>query len=297
MLGFNLGICYLALHVFLDLGQAYEASWQNPLDEIANKNAFSLYALPAMLLAGYVLIHSKPPVIFRSVLLFSMAVTGASIFMGGNRSGWLGVGLIVALLSWQGRFFRKILFAGAFGLLAYFLIQRFGTTEVFQYKVEQTLEGYQSDTIRRELFMNSLRIGLENPLLGIGPEKLRIELARQVKLVDEPLIDPHNVLAHLIGGSGFLVFFALLYLGYILWQKPRLLRIYPREAIQLRSAHQLLRMLIILWLIRGLFSREILYNPGFAFGFGFAIGFYLFHYRTLKMQLKSIQQSGHAFQI
>ena len=38
------------------------------------------------------------------------------------------------------------------------------------------------------------------------------------------------------------------------------------------DARNLLRMMMLLWSLRGLFTREILYNPGFCIAIGLAIG-------------------------
>jgi hypothetical protein len=38
------------------------------------------------------------------------------------------------------------------------------------------------------------------------------------------------------------------------------------------DARNLLRLMLMLWALRGLFTREILYNPGFCMGIGLAIG-------------------------
>ena len=44
-------------------------------------------------------------------------------------------------------------------------------------------------------------------------------------------------------------------------------------AFEFTRAQRLLRMMVILWMIRGMFTSAILYNPGFSMGLGLAIGF------------------------
>ena len=39
------------------------------------------------------------------------------------------------------------------------------------------------------------------------------------------------------------------------------------------QAQRLLRMMVLLWVIRGMFTSAILYNPGFSMGLGLAVGY------------------------
>ena len=41
-------------------------------------------------------------------------------------------------------------------------------------------------------------------------------------------------------------------------------------------------MMLILWGVRGTFSQEILYNPGFCVGLGLAIGLCMVEYGVIK---------------
>jgi hypothetical protein len=44
-------------------------------------------------------------------------------------------------------------------------------------------------------------------------------------------------------------------------------------AAEFARAQRLLRMMVLLWMIRGMFTSSILYNPGFSIGLGLAIGY------------------------
>ncbi len=134
-------------------------------------------------------------------------------------------------------------------------------------RFQQTVEGSRSDDVRLSLIVSCLSIGSEHPILGISPQKLPRELGRRLS-EPLPLVDPHNVFGYIIAGSGFLTFSALMYLGWTLWRRPRGLP----QAGRVNKAHSLLRMMVILWAVRGMFTREILYSPTFSVGIGLCIG-------------------------
>jgi O-antigen ligase len=242
----------------------------NPLD-MANKNAFSLYALPALLIGGhYVLEPNRSARWVRFGLLACMLVTLLAVFSSANRSGWLGAVLIATMLFIRGRSLRTTLLVLALAIAAYMLVVNFSGTDVIEYRIDLTKRGYSSDQKRSELLTESLEIGLENPLLGISPLRLPYELARRIRF-ESDVIDPHNVLALLVGGTGFLGTAALMALGASLWMR-RSTRRADALSPAARSAHALLRMGILLWILRGMFSREVLYSPSFAVALGLALG-------------------------
>jgi O-antigen ligase len=146
-------------------------------------------------------------------------------------------------------------------------------TEAFERRWEQTKEGTQSDQLRLDILAACVQLGLENPVNGVSPQRLSTEIGRHLysKYRDEA-IDPHNVFAHLIGGTGIPCTLALLATAVALWLwRPKI-----RRGMQLGAsffdARNLLRMTMLLWVVRGLFTREILYNPGFCIAIGLAIG-------------------------
>ena len=64
----------------------------------------------------------------------------------------------------------------------------------------------------------------------------------------------------------------LLYTAWTLWfWRPRNAW-WPDANVDFYDARSLLRMMITLWAVRGAFSQEILFNPGFCMGLGLAIG-------------------------
>lgn len=281
-LGLNVAATIMTIKGFAAGLVAY--SGYNPLGEIGNKNAFSLYALPPVLLGGYVILDRRAPRWLRIALLVNACLIAFEIFSGANRSGWLGLLLIAIALAVRGQRVRGTVAMAAIGGLVYVLLTQFGSTEVMDYRIKQTQQGYSSDVRREALFEASLRIGLDNPLLGVSPQRLPEELARATRSL-EPAIDPHNVFGHVIGGCGLLAAASFLWLGFVAWRRPR-----PGAppGSPARFASQLLQIQIVLFIVRGMFSREILYSPTFAAGFGLCIGLCLVEYGALARARRTV---------
>ncbi len=257
------------------------------LIDVANKNSYSIYALPAVLLAGYIVLRFDwKRVSFKRWLWLPMLVCAGlaayAILTGSNRSGYLGLAFIVlelfvySLLNRRfkivGRALAWILVGTATGSVVGILVWR-QATEAFERRFEQTVEGTQSDRLRWDIMTTCLQVGMENPVAGIGPQQLPLEIGRRLYTkYHEEAIDPHNVFAHLIGGTGLPCTLALVAtcLALLLW-RPKL----PsgrKLGASFFDARNLLQMILLLWAMRGLFTREILYNPGFCLAIGLAIG-------------------------
>jgi O-antigen ligase len=175
------------------------------------------------------------------------------------------------MLFWDQRGRGMILVAAVAGAVV-LLISQFGNTQIFDERMRQTVEGNKSDDLRVRLFQASLEIALENPIIGVSPQAFPAHVATKLGFHGAQL-ESHNTLGHLMGGSGF---FCLLAYGAFCWSMlspfpasewPRLGRPDP-----LYEARSLCRMMIMLWVIRGMFTREILYNPAFNVGVGLCIG-------------------------
>lgn len=257
------------------------------LIDVANKNSYSIYALPAVLLAGYIVLRFDwKRVSFKRWLLLPLLICAGlasyAILTGGNRSGYLGLAFIVfelfiySLLNRRfkivGRAFAWILVGTSTGLVVGVLIWR-QATEAFERRFEQTVEGTQSDRLRLDIAKTCVAIGMENPITGISPQQLPFEIGRRLySQYHDEVIDPHNVYGHLIGGTGFPCCLALLATAIALWfWRPKV-----PSGMQLGAtffdAKSVLRMTLLLWALRGFFTREILYNPGFCMAIGLAIG-------------------------
>jgi hypothetical protein len=89
------------------------------------------------------------------------------------------------------------------------------------------------------------------------------------------MIETHNVYAHLFAASGVICLFLTFYCGFLMWtcRPPRPLP--PKRAERFREARRLLRYMLMLWLLRGFFTHEIIFSPAFCMGIGLCIGFCL----------------------
>jgi hypothetical protein len=157
-------------------------------------------------------------------------------------------------------------------------------TEAFERRFLQTTEGTASaDRYRIDLFLTSIQIGFENPLLGCSPQALPYELGRRLSSYGLQVVDPHNIFANLIGGSGLICTsaFILAALTFWFWRPPGVRRGSLEPAFL--DARKFLRMALFLFAVRGLFSREVLYNPGFCMAIGLAIGLCIVEAKSAKI--------------
>ncbi|MEI7688232.1 MAG: O-antigen ligase family protein, partial [Planctomycetota bacterium] len=241
--------------------------------EGANKNSYSMFALPAVLLAGYICLHMQNvPVIFKGVFVACTLPTLAAIFMSGNRSGYLGAVIVGGMLFW-GKRGRGMILVGFIGAAVAMWVIASGATKVFDERMRQTIQGNESDDYRIAILTSCLHIGLENPIIGISPQKIGFEIGRRTSVKHHyNVIDSHNVFAHVWAASGLICFTAMIAVGWAMWTyKPRDGRPFAKKD-PLRMAWSLLRILVFLWVTRGLFTRDILYNPSFNICFGLSIG-------------------------
>jgi hypothetical protein len=269
-IGFALGACVASVRGLI-VGTYFGIGGINPMVGIANKNAFSLYILPAILLGGHIALHAATSRLQRLVLAGCILTTVFTIFSTANRSGWLCVGLIVLILAYKAiRRFRQFVLLAILVGTAVYLPSRYGNTEMIEHRIEQTREGYGSDRLRIELITHALEVAAQHPIFGASPQRLPYEVARRSP-IRGVLTDLHNVFALIIGGGGALLSLAFMGLFIALWQRPRG---WFRElkSTPLGEAHDLLRAMVLLWCVRGFFSAEILYTPAFSLGIGICIG-------------------------
>ena len=87
------------------------------------------------------------------------------------------------------------------------------------------------------------------------------------------MIESHNVFAHIWAGPGILCFSARLCRLEVVVYATSPEQSGRAVAFEFLQAQRLLRMMVLLWIIRGMFTSNILYNPGFSMGLGLVIGF------------------------
>jgi hypothetical protein len=186
--------------------------------------------------------------------------------MTANRSGWLGIILIAAMLAWVQFSLRTAVLVGTGAVLIWFLMSETGVRDIVQWKIDQTENEYSSDVLRRDLVTSAFELGAENPVFGVGPQELPYRLARTTH-ADMPFVDVHNVFGYLAGGFGFLAFAAA---GAFMFTVVFPGRIF--EMKRYRGGLELGRMIVVLFIVRGLFSREVLYAPAMCLSLGIALG-------------------------
>lgn len=264
---------FLELRNFLVVGTAGGAYYDQSLDGLGNKNAFSLYYLPALLFAAWAWLVRPVAGVVRTLVIVAAVFISLTSLMGANRSGWLGVAIVgLAVLSW-GRSPRVLIGLTLSASLIYVSFDWVVSADVFRLRLQQTTEGYSSDELRQSLFRTALEIGAENPVLGLGPAGLQRELARRL-IPEASYVDPHNAIGAVAGGSG------LIALALMAWWLYSLLRLTFGRTMT--DARWLLRWLIVLWVARSMFSQETLYSPAFGIAFGAALGYLLSENRMIS---------------
>ncbi len=266
VLGLGIGVAALALP-----GLSEDAAAGVNVMEGANKNTYSLYALPAILMAGFVCIRWKGvPLLIKGVMVACVLVELSAIFMSGNRSGYLGAVIVGIMLFWDQRG-KGLLLVGAVAVTIIAVVVGTGRTEVFDRRLDQTVKGNEADDLRVEIARACLKMTMENPVIGVSPQRLPIEIARNVEHSHMPKLLAHNVFAHLAAGSGVFCIAALFVCGGAMWTyAPGLGKLAKDDPLY--APRRLLRMMVILWAIRGLFTSEVLYNPSFCIAIGMTIG-------------------------
>jgi hypothetical protein len=241
--------------------------------EGANKNTYSLFALPPILLAGYIFLHMPISRLVKWALVGCAIVALLVIFMSANRSGYVGAALVALMLFWDRRGKGLILVALVGAIVAGWVVYS-GNSKAFERRMKQTSEGTSSDDSRVALILGAVKIALEKPIVGVSPQQLPFHLAREART--NVALGAHNVFAHVAAGSGLICFSALLFLGWALWNPtPKDPRWKGRKDDPVRQVRKLIRMMVVLWVIRGMFTNEIHFNICFNICFGLVLGLYI----------------------
>lgn len=267
----------LALAAFLIGARAFASdglrglAGANPMEGIGNKNAYSIYALPGLFMAVHLVM--LPSATKRAKMILIPCIVGIlfTLLSTANRSGWLGAILIAGIFGLRAVRGRRniVILVAVLGLSGY-VGSKFGNLEMLEHRIRQTQYGQTADSMRRDLIVTAIDIFVENPLMGVSPQRLGLELGRRAPLKARAY-DSHNVFAGIIGGGGLLLLLPFVALGLWLWRRPRALAYLPATSPP-RDAHFLLRAMVVTLVVRGLFTAEVLYNPAAALGLGAVIG-------------------------
>ena len=248
-----------------------------PFGEVGNKNSYSLYALPAILLAGYMLYERNATRRFRLTMVACTVIMTVTIFSTGNRSGWIGVTLIGVMLLSRGRRLRDVGIIVVLGIGAYLVLTTFGSTEAFLFRLSRPSTTVASDETRTDLISAGIKLGRENLMFGVGPPAVEVRLGQELGAGQR--IASHNLFASIWAGGGLALSLAFVGLMGSFWRKPigwqSKAPIKRRTRAPAMGSHDLglLRMTVMLFLVRGFFAADILTIPGFMYGFGFALAF------------------------
>lgn len=273
-LGLALGVGLLAARGVLGLEEARLGVGLNPAEEVASKNYFSLLGLPAIFIAGAWLLHGRRKPIDVALLVPALAVIGVAISGSANRSGWISLAAVPLLLA-KGRQSARMLL-GLSGLVAVVAlgVDRLGLTPVIEERVELTRSGYASDQLRENLYVSGVEVFAGSPLIGSGMPRINEELGKAMNLPSSEWVGPHSLLIYVLAGGGLLCAIPFGLLAWKVMHPQRRSRRHEegRSGASDQGVAWLLPRLGLLWLLRGLFSDEILYSPAFNMSFGLFYG-------------------------
>lgn len=250
----------------------------NPFEGVASKNLYSMYALPAVFLASALAVKGQIKWWQRVAVAVLGAAVALALFGSANRSGWAGLVVLPVLFAGSRRNLRVAIFMTLLVGAAYIGLQRFGLMPVMEQRIELTRSGNAGDEVRQELYLATVPIFLSNPVFGTFLPELDYELSARILGSPDLPLGPHSVVILLVAGGGLFVLVPFLYFARSLWR----LELAPRSAGGGQfSAQWLLRRLMFLWLVRGIFSDEVLYAPAFAIAAGLLVGLNLVEARRV----------------
>lgn len=272
-LGFALSMGLVSLHA-LALGTAGDRGI-NPFAGVSNDNGFSVYALPALLIAGHYLLEKDTPQRQRLIFTGSAALIIIATFSTPNRSGYVGVIAVVMLLVARGRSARDVVAITVLGLVMYWGFTTFGDTTAMDFELHGD-EKKQSDLdTRLELLQGAVEVGMQNPVVGVGPQNVPEAMGRHFAGSDkvrDGKLEPHNVIGYVVAGGGLTLFLVAVALALALWSRPAEWALLGPPGDDEKAARGLLRIVLMLFIIRGMFTHEVLTTPSFPIAIGIALG-------------------------
>ncbi len=247
---------WLQLHYLTDLPPGIRndhAPWE--ITPFVNHVMYNPILAFGAYLLGHALLFERLSTVKRVVYAGFLVTMTANMFISGGRAGQVAFLAMMALLVLQ-RFARRPVLAGtvALALTAGLFMTAYQTSDLFKHRVDLAVHEVQnyeqavnsSVGLRINLAINSFRLFLENPFLGVGAGDFPKEYAR-INAEHTPQWDagwnPHNQYLLMLTSAGLLGGIALLIL---LAAPPYLARHADDEWSRLRIALPLLFAIICL---------------------------------------------------
>jgi hypothetical protein len=269
--------------------RAFFGDWDrgapNALEGIANKNGFSLYALPAILAGTLALLRLRYGVVSRLVIAAAVIELAVLTVSSANRSGWVGL-VLIALISLAS--ISTLRSALVFILIAAATVVMVPTglyEGMIRPRFQQTLRPEQSNQLRIELATDALAIGVANPLTGIGPRALGRELATRERIATS--YSTHNVTGFVAGAYGLVGLVALAAATFSAWRWA------SSRFAHAPVAATLVRNSLLLIAVRGQFTEQVLGSPVFAVVIGLGLGWCAAR-PTAADSLPAVSGNGHS---
>ena len=240
-----------------------------------NKNTFSLYALPMILLSVHFALDRRCNWKLRWSFGICAGLASIGILSGGNRSGYLGLAVIVALVVLRRRKPREVAAVAIGGGLVFFLLSTFGSSKAFWFRLGDPATSRASDAVRVDILGHAMSIGWHNPLIGVGPPNVSNAISTSVGYSIQMNLtgglDAHNLYAYLFAGGGFPLTILMGILLVVLMSRPSAWRWTGPPSAPAKAAMALMQSMVILFVVRAWFSEDVWTTPGFPMAFGIVL--------------------------
>lgn len=245
------------------------------VDTFGNKNSYSLYALPIILLVTHLAMDPRVSRRLRTVMVVGAGLSSIAILSSGNRSGYLGLAIIGLLTMIRRRRLRDAVLVAVAGSVVFLLLSTLGSTAAFWYRLSNPENSQRSDAVRIDILAHATRIGLDSPVIGVGPPNVAQNIAVSVGHGSGAIVigklDAHNLFAYNFAGGGFPLLLSLFGVMAVLMMRPPEWSSGTPPSEQAAMVLRTLQSAVILLAIRGWFSEDALTTPGFPMVFGLLI--------------------------
>jgi len=247
------------------------ASGVTLLRGIGNKNAYSLYALPGVVLAINLYLKDKKKV--NSFFLLPGILFGSfGLIISGSRAAWLCL-LVVFAFALKREVNLKFIFKTILlGGTIIFIVFRLSFIErIFQNRINQTLDNYNGDNVRVSLIEDSLNYWTENPILGVSYFQLQKYLGLRYTHFENANV--HNFFAMFLSSYGILGAVVFSFFLYFLFK-------YSDK--NWKNSGNILSFLLLIWLLKGVSTEEVLFSPTFFLALGLGVSYVRLEQKKFK---------------